>query len=361
MQHSVTDTSKLNPAIMSIRNAKKGFQKGDLLTSTLKKNHKLAIMTNANDFGTRRVSTGYTVNYPNNQLQYVRQGQYAAGGAVMQPGHPDGMANIAHGFGAMTLSNSPFATRGNSHVPASNNEYAGAMSINNGAYHVQGGQAAMLYAGNHIVQGAPNGQGANNMYAQHANHYMHPQAFGNHGMVDMNSPAAAAGSSGWTTRVASDGSLIPSLNHRRGSISSNEEQVPSTPYNQLHTFATQYNGVTIIDRSPSNAFTTNNSTPSPSQFLSPYGLQKYTTPPISMQMQMLLKQEPVIPSAIPAPSSPVKPLDRCLENKNGETNVYIRGLLPETTDEMLHAWGGRFGDIQSSKSIIDHKTGMCKG
>lgn len=57
----------------------------------------------------------------------------------------------------------------------------------------------------------------------------------------------------------------------------------------------------------------------------------------------------------------MKPLDRCLENKSGETNVYIRGLLPETTDEMLHVWGMRFGDIQSSKSIIDLKTGLCKG
>ena len=52
---------------------------------------------------------------------------------------------------------------------------------------------------------------------------------------------------------------------------------------------------------------------------------------------------------------------KVLENKTGETNVYIRGLLPETTDEMLHMWGMRFGDIQSSKSIIDLKTGLCKG
>ena len=28
---------------------------------------------------------------------------------------------------------------------------------------------------------------------------------------------------------------------------------------------------------------------------------------------------------------------------------------------MLHAWGIRFGDIASSKSIIDHKNGLCKG
>lgn len=38
------------------------------------------------------------------------------------------------------------------------------------------------------------------------------------------------------------------------------------------------------------------------------------------------------PRAIPAPSPPHKPLDRSLENKAGETSVYIRGLLPETAE-----------------------------
>jgi hypothetical protein len=75
----------------------------------------------------------------------------------------------------------------------------------------------------------------------------------------------------------------------------------------------------------------------------------------------LVHKEPPIPRAIPAPSSPLKPLDRSLENKTGETNVYIRGLLPETTDDMLLEWGNRFGDIQSSKSIIDLKSNLCKG
>ncbi|KAF2226903.1 hypothetical protein BDZ85DRAFT_190593 [Elsinoe ampelina] len=75
----------------------------------------------------------------------------------------------------------------------------------------------------------------------------------------------------------------------------------------------------------------------------------------------LVTKEPIIPPAIPAPSSPLKPLDRALENPRGETNVYIRGLMPETSDEMLETWGRRFGDIKSSKSIIDHVTGMCKG
>ena len=84
-------------------------------------------------------------------------------------------------------------------------------------------------------------------------------------------------------------------------------------------------------------------------------------PTLPPHLLALVHQEPPIPRAIPAPSSPHKPLDRSLENKTGETNVYIRGLLPETTDDMLHTWGKRFGDIQSSKSIIDLKSNLCKG
>ena len=97
----------------------------------------------------------------------------------------------------------------------------------------------------------------------------------------------------------------------------------------------------------------------------PYGMtapkQQLEQADVSPRLKLLMAQEPAIPRAIPAPSSPLKPLDRALENQRGETNVYIRGLLPETTDENLEAWGSRFGDIKSSKSIIDLNTGLCKG
>lgn len=36
-------------------------------------------------------------------------------------------------------------------------------------------------------------------------------------------------------------------------------------------------------------------------------------------------------------------------------------MLPDTTDEKLKALAGRFGDIVSSKSIIDHSSNQCKG
>jgi hypothetical protein len=168
---------------------------------------------------------------------------------------------------------------------------------------------------------------------------------------------------GWASRVTS--TEMPSLmTPRRDSISSNENDVPGTPYtnNGVYRYGT---ATTIMDRSPSAVYTSS-ATPSPSQLQpSSYSLvsmgKQHAVPSLPAHLLALLTKDPAIPRAIPAPSSPLKPLDRSLENKTGETNVYIRGLLPETTDDMLHAWGARFGDIQSSKSIIDLKSNLCKG
>lgn len=106
------------------------------------------------------------------------------------------------------------------------------------------------------------------------------------------------------------------------------------------------------------------STRSPTSVFGPYGMATSKNPEQtgnSRCLETLTSQWPAIPRAIPAPSSPLKPLDRALENHRGDTNVYIRGLLPETTDEDLKAWSSRFGDIESSKSMIDLNTGLCKG
>lgn len=166
-------------------------------------------------------------------------------------------------------------------------------------------------------------------------------------------------SQGWTpTHV---GAELPTLiTPRRESISSAENDTPGTPlYPPYH--AMTHGGVTILNRSPSGTYTT--STPSPLQMLAHYGMMAKVpeVETISPRLKMLVTKDPLIPRAIPAPSSPLKPLDRALENPRGETNVYIRGLMPETSDEMLDTWGRRFGDIKSSKSIIDHSTGLCKG
>ena len=43
------------------------------------------------------------------------------------------------------------------------------------------------------------------------------------------------------------------------------------------------------------------------------------------------------------------------------TNIYIRGLHPSTNDDDLLKIVAEFGNILSSKAIVDLKTGVCKG
>jgi hypothetical protein len=218
--------------------------------------------------------------------------------------------------------------------------------------HVMGSMYQMMPAG----QQQPGMTPSPNMYNQAG--YM-PQASYQYGQAVDHSPMPT----GWAGRMAS-GEMPSLMTPRRDSVSSNENDIPGTPYGSggIYRYGA---GTAIMDRSPSAVYT-NSATPSPSSLAHPYQLmapmaKQQSMPSLPPHLLALVHQEPPIPRAIPAPSSPHKPLDRSLENKTGETNVYIRGLLPETSDEMLQIWGQRFGDIQSSKSIIDVKTQLCKG
>ncbi|KAE8356013.1 hypothetical protein BDV28DRAFT_12077 [Aspergillus coremiiformis] len=95
----------------------------------------------------------------------------------------------------------------------------------------------------------------------------------------------------------------------------------------------------------------------------PFQMMKTPTGYILQDLESLTQQEPPIPRAVPAmwtnPSELT--LAKCLENREGITNVYIRGFLPETTDEMLYAYAARFGKIDRCKAIVDLDTGLCKG
>ncbi|KAJ5159454.1 uncharacterized protein N7482_006458 [Penicillium canariense] len=95
----------------------------------------------------------------------------------------------------------------------------------------------------------------------------------------------------------------------------------------------------------------------------PLQIMKTANGYVAQDMEALTQQDPAIPRAVPAmwtnPSELT--LAKCLENREGITNVYIRGFLPETTDEMLHAYAARFGDIERCKAIVDLDTGLCKG
>ncbi|KAK5077932.1 hypothetical protein LTR64_003664 [Lithohypha guttulata] len=82
-----------------------------------------------------------------------------------------------------------------------------------------------------------------------------------------------------------------------------------------------------------------------------------------VNLDELVSRDPVIPRAVPAlwTNQEELTLAKCLQNPEGITNVYIRGFMPDTTDEDLHQWASRFGEIESCKAIIEQDTGKCKG
>ncbi|KAI1337401.1 hypothetical protein F5Y15DRAFT_390150 [Xylariaceae sp. FL0016] len=87
--------------------------------------------------------------------------------------------------------------------------------------------------------------------------------------------------------------------------------------------------------------------------------------PVDRDLEVLLKQEPAVPCAVPAvftPQESMKSLEQSLINHiPGNRNVYIRGLHPTTDDDLLLKFTERFGKVETSKAIIDTATGACKG
>lgn len=159
---------------------------------------------------------------------------------------------------------------------------------------------------------------------------------------------------------------VPELTEpRRTSLSSNEENVPRTPYLGAVSYADFQPGIAITDRSISGGFSYGTPSTQPmSQPYLPLQLGKGSDGQYSyLDLDALTQQEPAIPRAVPAPwsSNSQRTLDKALKNEFGITNVYIRGLLPDTTDEMLHSYAARFGEIISCKAILDLETGLCKG
>ncbi|KAI9797116.1 MAG: RNA binding motif, single stranded interacting protein 3 [Piccolia ochrophora] len=54
-----------------------------------------------------------------------------------------------------------------------------------------------------------------------------------------------------------------------------------------------------------------------------------------------------------------KPLEKALENPYGITNIYVSGLQPETTDYLFMTYASKFGQVLSSKAILD-EDGSCR-
>lgn len=75
----------------------------------------------------------------------------------------------------------------------------------------------------------------------------------------------------------------------------------------------------------------------------------------------------ILPPDIPPPVPSVYPdpaygnINNCIYNPKGTTNVYIRGLRPDTTDDDLLHMVRHYGKIRSTKAIIDTQTKLCKG
>ena len=302
-----------------------------------------------------RPNNGYAPN-PGMYSNYGARGQAGQNYGMQQNSVVD-MNALAHGFQGMNIATQPYATQAkNAMMSTTAGNYAGLS--------VSAAMPSSMYA-NMGQYGYPGAYGANtavqnqSMYTPSMPQYMPQLSYqGYQGYQQDNSPL----SQHWTPTTGVTGEVPTLITPRRDSISSNENDQPATPsYAGYSNFAPA--GGVAINRSPSGVFT-HSATPSPTSMIGPYGMPMLKHPEqseVAPHIKMLVSQDPPIPRAIPAPSSPLKPLDRALENQRGETNVYIRGLLPETTDTILEGWGMRFGDIKSSKSIIDLNTGMCKG
>lgn len=125
----------------------------------------------------------------------------------------------------------------------------------------------------------------------------------------------------------------------------------------------QYPASSYLDPASLTAYPYGSMVPPLASLSLPFQMVKTPAGYILQDMEALTQQEPPIPRAVPAmwtnPSELT--LAKCLENREGILNVYIRGFLPETTDEMLHAYASRFGTIERCKAIVDLDTGRCKG
>ncbi|KAK3174545.1 hypothetical protein OEA41_001791 [Lepraria neglecta] len=270
-----------------------------------------------------------------------------------------GMDNLADSFGNINLRNAALMGQGK----AGN----AAMQMNDPNMNAMMGQQSsgpMLYQlpdGTFMVSGSNTAQGN---YHQYPNAYnmavtqpTQYQQAAYHGMPPAGMPTGphAPRNHPWTS--AQSMHQIPELiAPRRSSWSSNEEASPQTPLDGYQP------AVVISGHSP----TTWSTTPSPIQAQFPQQIAKDADGvPVYADFWAWTQKDPAIPPPVPAvhsgPDGGRGTLDKILDNRNGTTNVYIRGLQPNTTDEMLGGYGARFGPIVSQKAIIEMSNNTCKG
>ncbi|KAK5046051.1 hypothetical protein LTR84_008508 [Exophiala bonariae] len=175
---------------------------------------------------------------------------------------------------------------------------------------------------------------------------MFPNFVGN---TTMGSSTLPAWPYGMTTNVTG---FDPS---RHGSWSSNEENASHTQAMALTGPADYYTGLPMLPAT----LTGQHYIAGPIQPMKCQDNKSYEM----ANLDELVTRDPPLPRAVPAlwTNQEELSLAKCLQNPEGITNVYIRGFMPDTTDEDLERWASRFGEIESCKAIIEQDTGKCKG
>ena len=221
-------------------------------------------------------------------------------------------------------------------------------------YRLRDGRVLQSQMGNNQSSYQSNGNGLSFQQAQYL-----PQALG---YSNGNGVHASTQAMAWNgAQQYSRETPVPDLAApRRNSLSSNEENGPHTPFFGAGP-RTDFQPKVALAESP-QAWT-----PSPQQLVTYIPDQLLKSPNgqyMRMDLDSICLQDPSIPKPVPAIFSGEKgrgTLEKSLQNNLNTTNVYIRGLHPNTTDDMLKSYGLRFGDIVSAKSMLDQETGNCKG
>lgn len=279
------------------------------------------------------------------------------------------MSNLAQAMGAASLSGNAAMGLGkaaNNPVAASNvqiNPMLGMQSTGQ-AFYYQYPDANMMLSGVSATQ-APYAQypgGYNMNYGQAA--FGGQQAFTGYGVPMAQDLPADLRYGNYTTSQHVPNEVPELAAPRRSSLSSNDDSGPKTPFNLGSHANGMYSGYPEDD----NKFPSPWTEPSPVQLARNFPFEQLWRMPNGgyeyIDYYAKTREAPRIPVAVPAKltkDSGRGTFDKILDNEHGTTNVYIRGLHPPTTDEELHGYGARFGDIVSCKAIIDLNNGTCKG
>lgn len=281
--------------------------------------------------------------------------------------NPSAMNNLAQAFGAASLSDSVPMGLGKTASTSMATNYGmnpmfGMQTYGQPSYYPYS-EANMMMSGMATAQApyAPSTGNYNMGYTQPP--FVGPQTYAGYGGSMTQGVSMNPRYGNWAAHQQVPTEIPDLAAPRRNSLSSNEESGPKTPFNLgNYTNGTGHNA--YQDANSLSPWTE----PSPVQLSRNFPFEQIWRTPSGgyeyVDYYAKTREAPVIPVAVPAKmtkDSGRGTFDKILDNEHGTTNVYIRGLHPDTTDEKLHGYGSRFGDIASCKAIIDLNSGFCKG